>query len=477
MWLPVSVISLVFLSLGIYLKYQQWGYLELILLAVIGLLLVGKYKYQYGCVAAIFLVVGGWLLSQAQANLQSYETTLQRAKMLVVAHPSFKANHQELTLKSVANKRLYLVKVPSYGDYRYGQILLVTGLATVPKNSDTFSYQLYLAGKGVSGVVAYPAAIEVSEEQSTWRYILGSWRVALDKILDEVYRDPEKTLVKGILIGMQEDLPGALQEQFKESGLLHIVVVSGYNMMLVVSALTLMLQSLSRRLKFSLAVLGVVLYGLLVGLSPPVLRAMVMAILVIVARIMGRPRDALNILALSAIILLLCNPFLLWSLSFQLSFAATSGLILLTEPISQVLVALRIKNMRLIDTLASPLAAVLSVLPILVNAMGELSLIFLPANMVASFLVPWLTGLSVLAVLTNILFGLVPMIIIYITAFPARMIIITAKLMSSFSFASVFVYAPPSWLWIFYYLALLIFATSFKRKELLDVNKEIFNEA
>jgi len=206
----------------------------------------------------------------------------------------------------------------------------------------------------------------------------------------------ERALVAGFLVGDTRDAPDAVIRQFRDSGLSHLLVVSGENVAFVLALAGPLLRRLPRRARFVSAVFVLLLFGTMTRWEPSVLRACVMAGLVMLARWLGRPADAGRVLAYAMTVLLVVDPFLLFSVGFLLSCGACAGIAIASAPIER-----RLRGpMWLREALAVTTAAQLGVAPVLLATFGTLPLVALPANLVAAPFVGPLTiwGLVVSAI-------------------------------------------------------------------------------
>ena len=129
-------------------------------------------------------------------------------------------------------------------------------------------------------------------------------------------------------VGAQESLGEKLQDNFRKTGIAHIVVLSGYNVTIVSEAIMRVFSFLQNVFKFSFGGIAIIFFVLMTGASATAVRAGIMAILVIIARITGREYDALRALLIAGVIMIIQNPKILaFDSSFQLSFMATLGLL------------------------------------------------------------------------------------------------------------------------------------------------------
>jgi competence protein ComEC len=178
-----------------------------------------------------------------------------------------------------------------------------------------------------------------------------------------------------------------LIEAFTIAGLLQIVVLSGYNVMIVAEAVLKSLGFLPKRIALGGAVVAIVLFVCAAGAGSSAVRAGVMACIALYARATGKKYDALRGLFAAVVLMLLVNPYyLVYDPGFELSVVATLGLIFASAPIQLRLA--RIPNAFVRDLLATTLAAQLFVLPLLLYQTGNLSIVAIPANLLVMLAVP-----------------------------------------------------------------------------------------
>lgn len=195
-----------------------------------------------------------------------------------------------------------------------------------------FDYERYLNLKGVFGVVYLPTALTVMVDRRPDLGYFGFVDRVRSAILDSFERNltpRASALAGGFLIGETRHIPADIYQRFRDSGTLHLLAVSGSNVALVV----LVILAALRPFRLSRVRRGFVLIGVIVvfcGLSyfePSVVRASIMAVLIITAGMLERKVDLNQIIALTAVIALMAAPEQLFDVGFQLSFATAWGLI------------------------------------------------------------------------------------------------------------------------------------------------------
>ena len=318
----------------------------------------------------------------------------------VVADPDVRATGTQLvvTAEAVAVHGAWrnvrgraIVSAPHYPARAYGDRLLITGRLETPPVLDGFDYRAYLAGNGIHSLLRYPrlASLPPDGRFLPMRYVLDL-RHALRTLVDRLVPSPESGLLAGILLGVGHALPEDLADAFRATGLTHILIISGYNFAVVTQLAQQAFRRLAHRWVALWASLGAVaLYAALVGLSPPVSRAAIMGALAVGAVLVGRKSHPLTALAAATLAMTVANPLLLWSVSFQLSFAATLGLLVALpalhrwlarrrgDPADAAPAPLWITG---VGALGATAAAQLATLPVLWYHFAEVSIVSLPAN-------------------------------------------------------------------------------------------------
>jgi|GEM_PF-1363498 len=224
-------------------------------------------------------------------------------------------------------------------------------------------------------------------------YLLG-FRDQLVSSMIVTLPEPHGTLLAGILFGNRLKLDPTLLNEFRIVGLSHIVAVSGYNLtILTANVQTLLRPVLGRKAAF-IALAAIVGFVLISGAPSSILRAAVMAVLVLVAEVSGRPSRALNLLIIGAGVLVLFEPKIISDIGFQLSVAATYGLLRLSTPIERWLHWLPVPTIR--QVLAETLGATIVTAPIIVAHFEQLSLVSPLSNILVLPLMPLLMGIGII---------------------------------------------------------------------------------
>jgi competence protein ComEC len=312
---------------------------------------------------------------------------------VIVREPDYRQNSVQLTVEY--EDELLLVSADRLGSYAYGDLVLVAGELELPEAFETdlgrtFNYPGYLRAKGIEYRVSFAEVEVLGEGQGNIiMSTLLTAKSAFISSLQSVVSEPQAGLGAGLLLGVKSALGDDIEEDFRQTGIIHIVVLSGYNVMLVVAFIMFCFSFfLPLRARVVTGIAAVVAFALIVGLSATVVRASVMAGLVLLSQALGRQYDVLRALILAGLLMVLINPYLLvYDIGFQLSFMATLGLILIIPQFE--LLGLQEKQwFGAKEFFLATLATQIAVLPLLMYHIGEVSIISLVVNVLVLPVVP-----------------------------------------------------------------------------------------
>ncbi len=351
---------------------------------------------------------------------------------------------------------------------RVGDRVYVSGTLALPAafasdDGRVFRYDKYLQKDGIRFLLNY-AYLSV-DAPAPWyslpallarmkRWFLGG--------LEQALPEPYASLAGGIVIGGKSGLGTSLEDAFIASGLVQVIVLSGYNVMVVAEWVMELFAyaRLPRRVQAAGGTLALILFVGIAGASSTAIRAALMALIALYAHATGRTYAAGRALLLVVLLMLLYNPlFLAFDPGFALSVAATAGLIAFQKPIEVRLAFLRSAFWR--EAGATTLAAQLGVLPLLLYFTGNLSFIAVPANLAVMPIMPAAMGFSALAGITG---GLLPQTLAIALALPAyastAYVIAVARLSAALPFAHTIIPAFPFVAVLLAYAALAVAASN-----------------
>jgi competence protein ComEC len=241
-------------------------------------------------------------------------------------------------------------------------------------------------------------------DKTDFKKFLLKTRGQIEERIKKLLPEPQASLLLGIVLGVKTQMPENFWQDLRKTGTLHLVVASGQNVVMVSGFLiNISVWFLKRRWALLLAVLGIIIYVLMVGAEAPAVRAGLMAVMIFIGQLFGRETNPGKFLLLTAMLMLLVDPLILFDIGFQLSFAATAGLIWIHPLLSAKLSALA-KIPLMGEGLLVTVAAQLATLPVLLVNFGQFSwlsplvnalvLPLIPLLMVFGFIIAFLSFFS-----------------------------------------------------------------------------------
>jgi competence protein ComEC len=360
----------------------------------------------------------------------------------VVSEPDMREKSLHIQVQTDTDK--VLVTTDRHTDVAYGDSVSVSGRLQKPESfttdlGRTFNYPGYLQAKGIEYSISF-ANVEVIDSGygNPVIALLLSAKQAFLGATERVIPEPAAGLGSGLLLGVKSALGEDIENDFRKTGIIHIVVLSGYNVMLVATFMLFVLSYvMSPRWRLVAGIISIVAFALVVGLSATVVRASIMAILVLIAQTFGKQYDVMRALLFAGAIMLLINPYLLmYDIGFQLSFMATLGLILIVPHFeSKGITGSNIFGMR--DFFFATISTQIAVLPLLMYHIGEVSIVSVVVNMLVLPMVP----IAMLLTFITGLVGLVSSTIASIFGFAALLslnyILLIAKWFAALPFAAI----------------------------------------
>ena len=387
------------------------------LAAFLGLLLWRDDRcVRVGALCALMLALGAGRLLLAtphfdETTLATYnDTGWVTLEGVVVGEPdereyytNLRVQAERLTLPDgteLEMEGLVLVKAGRYPQRYYGDRVRIEGLLETPPVLEEFSYREYLARQGIHSLIRYARVTLLAEKRANpILYHLFVFKRCAQSTIASILPEPQAALLTGILLGVETGISADLMDDFDATGTTHIIAISGFNITIISGIFAGLAQRLfgrpfgfaqGKRWAVWIAVAGVAVYTVLVGASSAVVRAALMGIIYLWGRHLGRPAFAPASLAAAAIGMTALNPYTLWDVGFQLSFAATLGLVIYTGPLERISEralarftsaerAERIVGL-VNEPLVVTLAAQITTTPILLATFGRLSLVTLATN-------------------------------------------------------------------------------------------------
>ncbi|WP_211745525.1 ComEC/Rec2 family competence protein [Paenibacillus sp. Marseille-Q4541] len=355
------------------------------------------------------------------------------------------------------------------GEWERGDKIQLTGTVEIPgtaRNFGSFDYGEYLhrleihwllKAKGTEGVTHEPL--------DTWAspYVVlrlsDAAREELGNQMEHMFQEPHAGYMKGLVIGIGDEIDPDTYGDFSKLGLTHILAISGMHVAIYVSALLFMLSAfrLSKETALTLTFLLVPFYVLVSGSSPSVVRAGMMSMMGLYMTRQGLMKDGINILCLAALLMLIVDPYMLVNVSFQLSFLVTVGLMMFVPLLQPHFDSW---PQWLSGTAVITIAAQLLSFPMTVFYFNQFSLLSFGANfLLVGFISFFILPLGTLALLLVYLWEPATKPIVWITEWLNQLTFDFVKWLNTFD-SFVLIWSKPHFLLVIVYYILLYYIFS-----------------
>ena len=274
--------------------------------------------------------------------------------------------------------------------WQRGDAVRIAGTPERPGDSGNFGafdYREYLERKGIYWQWTVNGADNVQRMDAGVplhllpQRMIDAFRQRSAWLVDKLYPGVDGGYMKGLVIGVRDDIDPLQYEQYSRLGLTHILAISGLHVGVVVFVLLRLgaLLRFTRERSIDIAFAAMPLYMVVTGASPSAVRACLMAMIALALARRNRLKDGLHLLAAAAIAMVVWDPQVVENISFQLSFVVTAGLLLFTADAARLFAGIRPKFVR--DAVAVALTAQAVSLPLTVYYFHSLHLLSLPANL------------------------------------------------------------------------------------------------
>lgn len=330
----------------------------------------------------------------------SFEIEILSQPQVVGSWQVFTANYENQSF----GKLRIRITTGRFPEVNYGDFVRISGpVRVLPRAREVQSYGVGTPLSQMlinSNIAMYFPKIETVNNssnilQSSLKRI-SKLRQKLISLFSQTLPSPSSSLLLGIIFGIKEQMPKDFSNNLKTSGVFHVIAASGMNVTLVGGFISTGLAFfLKRQIAIGLSILGIMFYAILAGLEPSIIRASIMGILVFSAQIMGRQTLAINGLSLTGFAMLFIDPALISDIGFQLSFAATFGILY-------------------IRSLPSTIAAQIATLPILLANFGIYSIYSILVNGLVLWTVPILMVVGGVGAILGLILAPLGQLLIYL---------------------------------------------------------------
>lgn len=350
------------------------------------------------------LVLGFWRMEAKERpheELQVLMGTSQEFRALILESPEVRGSSARIVVSArllVDDSAKLLLLTRRFPEFRRGETVVVSGALDSLSEEERIIYQR----RGIEAMVRFPEIQKVEPQPFSLLFQLDRVRRSFREAIQAALPEPDAGFVLGILTGERSAISPELREMFNRTSTSHLIALSGFNITIIAIFVGWVLGGLhlSPRAKLITAGILIGLFCLLVEGGASVVRAAVMGVLALVARERGRIYEMTNALVFAGAVMVFLNPYLLrFDLSFQLSFLATLGIILVPPLITRYFLWLP-ESFKIREAVVMAISAELFVVPLILWHFGAVSLIGPFANVLV---VPVIPATMLLGFVTGIL--------------------------------------------------------------------------
>ena len=380
---------------------------------------------------------------------------------VVSEDPDVRLKNKHLNIQIDNQDTNILVFVGREEEVFYGDKVKVKGILEVPENFVTntgkeFNYKRYLANKDIYYLIKNAEIQTIStgngSKIKSWLYKI---RASFMQNINNVIPMPESDLANGLILGARGGFDADTQQDIIETGTIHIIALSGYNVSIVANNVMKFFGLIfSTTFSIILGFVVIMLFIIMTGASATAIRAGIMASIMLLGKMTDRKYLAGRALVVAGLLMVAYDARILVDMSFQLSFIATGGVLFVTPKILNWFKYLPLRyGVR--EMVASTVAATISVLPILLYLTGVLSLVSLPANFLILLIIPTVMLFIFITGMIGFIIPIFAIIFGYITYIMLLYMLSVINFFGSLSFASVSIQSFPLILTILIYGFLL----------------------
>lgn len=352
----------------------------------------------------------------------------------------------------------------------YGDLIEIKGEYSAPevaRNYKGFDYSQYLKTLNIYGIIKVEESKIINKNQLS--PILISINNIKEKMIDNANRNmPKRTanLLLGILIGERDNIQEDIIESFRTANLFHILAVSGAHTSYIILGITYLISKSKtpKRIGYIITIINLLIFIIITGASYSVVRACIMAIVVIGAKICYRKENFFTSICISLIIILIQNPFAINDIGLKLSFMGTAGIVIFNKSITNFFIKLKIKQ-KIAEALSVTFSAQLMIMPITILNFNTISLTFFISNILASPLLGIIIIFGFISIFISSILNPISKILFLILHIFLELLILVSKVTEKIPGSSILVKTPNILFAIVYYILILFFNYFFVIKQ------------
>lgn len=403
---------------------------------------------------------------------------------IIIKYPNEKKYEQKVELIGivVSNKIKDKYKVKVDKDYlyvktkqelEYGDKIFIIGEyqePDEPRNYKGFNYKQYLKTLKISGTIK-AEKVKILERKAI-NSIANEIYLKIKENILKTYNEESQGIILGILLGDTENISKDKKNQFSQSNISHILAVSGMHVSYIIYLVTNSTHKiLGKRKSKIVASIVLIIYMLITNFSISVVRACIMGIISCMSFVLYRRNDTINNISISALIILINNPFCLLSMQFQLTFGGTIGIIIFKPLIEKLIKSLKVKKGKwkyifikvqrksefIIEILSVSISAQLIITPIIAINYNSIGISFLITNLLLNIVIGTIVMGGMIQVLISFISIKVGIEIAKVLQKFVQILVFISKIGVMIPFGNFKIVTPDLYQIIIYYIIIILF--------------------
>lgn len=365
----------------------------------------------------------------------------------------------------------------------YGDKIKIAGEFYKPedaRNYKGFSYKKYLQTEKIYGTVNVEKLELKSQNNTIFVFeVSNKIRNRLIQQIKTILPEETEGLLIGLILGDKNYISDEIRQNFQKSSLAHILAVSGAHVSYIILGISyiISINKVSKKSGYFFIICILIVFIFITNFSVSVIRACIMSIILIISKVIHRKSDIQNIIAISLLIILIFNPYSINSMSLQLSYLGTIGVIFLNPVIEKFLATKSVKLQNINKIVSVPISAQIAILPIMIKNFNTISFTFLISNLIAMPLLGiCIIGGYLITIFSFIFLELAKKIGILLNLV-LNVLILVAKFCGSLKLSNVYVIMPSLLTIIIYYVFIIYLVCLFylknSRKNIIKILKKM----
>lgn len=481
-----SVLTILLLTITfIFHYYLKKKYLEIVINLLLGILvfLFGSYYYNLNNSSNINYPFNEPKIRNAEISGEITKIDLIKNNKISLELNLDSLNRQEMNTRGSIKFNINFWKDTTnnlndiYNKLSVGNNIKFVGTVSRAKNQRNpgeFDYEKYLKSKGVYGVIncyKIETIKIINEKKYFTANLIFNIRKIIDERIKELHNHQASGLLKGILLADRSDIDYKIKDSFINSGVIHVLAVSGLHVGFISAIFFLILGRFDIRVKYLFTIIGILIFLIITGGHASVFRASTMAIVFLTSKLVSRSTNGFNSISIAALIILLLNPNDLFNPGFLLSFSAVISILIIYPIFSASINKIPINKLfqKLLLFITVSLSAQLGTLPFTLIYFNKLSIISLFANIIVIPVIGFIVSIGILTLITSIMSFWLASVFASANIFLIDLLFYFVKNISdlSFSFIPIYNFSVIDGIIFYMFLALVLITFHYLRKRLL----------